>query len=45
LVEYEQDLDLNNTTDEKVPGIIYIKLDADGKINSAKQALYQPKFE
>jgi hypothetical protein len=36
LVEYEKDLDLNNITDEKVPGIIYIKLDTAGKINSAK---------
>lgn len=45
LVEYEQELDLHNITDEKVLGIVYIKLDANEILKSARQPLRQPNFE
>jgi hypothetical protein len=46
LVEYEQELDLlHNITDEKVLEIIYIKLDANKIIKSARQSLWQPELE
>jgi hypothetical protein len=45
LIEYEQELDLQNITDGKVLGIIYLKLDANGEIKSIGQPLWQPKWE